>query len=450
VTDAPSSPATSEILPVRLRGVSVRYDHRVALHEVDLTVSPGEFVVLAGPNGSGKTTLLRVILGFLPVAEGVAELFGSRLDDLAVRERARLVAWVPQDEAVRDDPSVAEYVRYGRYPYRGRFETESAEDLRQVRGALEELDLADRAHDGLLSLSGGERQRAVLARALAQATPLLLLDEPTSHLDIGHQLDILERVRLLSRRRGTAVLAALHDLNLAARFADRVVILSRGRKYDDGPPRDVLSEELLARVWGVSADLRRDPRSGVPYLLPHHRLVEPAAVRSAPGFGPVHVVGGGGAAAPILRWLVDRGYRATTGALHLLDTDAETAQLLGLPMAVELPFAPLGEEVRAAHRVLLGHAQAIVVAPFAIGPSNLANLTDLEPYAGQVPVYLFNPTPIESRDFASGEGRRGWEKLRSGGAQELGSWAALEAALHGLEAGRRLPSRPSPPAATPT
>jgi iron complex transport system ATP-binding protein len=406
---------------------------------LDLAVKPGEFVVLAGPNGSGKTTLLRVILGFIRPDRGDAELFGAPVSSLTVRERALRVAWVPQEEVVRDNPTVREYVRYGRYPYQGRFDAKSADDSRETETALEDLDLSDRADDGILTLSGGERQRAVLGRALAQATPLLLLDEPTSHLDIGHQLDILDRVRRLSRRRGTAVVAALHDLNLAARFADRIVILSRGRKYLDGPPDEVLSERLLARVWGVSAALRRDPRSGAPYLLPH-RLVSPTeAAREGPGFGPVHVVGGGGSAAPALRALSDAGYQLTTGALHLLDTDAETAEALSIPMAVEVPFAPLGDEVRAANRALLARARVIVVAPFAVGPSNLANLTDVEAALRGTPTFLLLGRPIAERDFAGGEGHRLWERLRAGGATEVGSVDALVASLRGIESLERSP-----------
>ncbi|MCI4330591.1 MAG: ABC transporter ATP-binding protein [Thermoplasmata archaeon] len=428
------APSASGRAVAGLEGVTVRFGSRTVLHEVDLSVGAGEFVALAGPNGSGKTTLLRVLLGFIRPSAGRATLFGTPVDELPITERARRVAWVPQEEANRDNPTVREYVGYGRYPYRGRFQAESAVDRERVEESLSDLGLGDRGDDGVQTLSGGERQRAVLGRALAQDTPLILLDEPTSHLDIGHQLDILERVRTLSRRRGTTVIAALHDLNLAARFADRVVILSRGRKYDDGDPARVLSEGLLARVWGVTADLRRDPRTGVPYLLPHQRVVEGPAILAGPGFGPVHVVGGGGAGAPVLRALSDDGYRVTTGALHLLDTDAETAEVLGIPMVVEVPFAPLGAEVRSAHRRLLEQARVIVVAPFAVGPSNIANLDDLEPFVPQTPTYLLAPTPIDQRDFAGGAGARAWEALRSAGAREVDGLPALQAELRSLEA----------------
>jgi iron complex transport system ATP-binding protein len=401
---------------VRVSDLGVRFASRVALHAVDFAVSQGEFVALVGPNGSGKTTLLRALLGFLVPDEGSVELFGTPVGDLAIRERARRVAWVPQEEILRDNVPLREYVLYGRYPFHRPLDRETEYDRALVRRILGDVSLADRADDGILSLSGGERQRAILARALAQETPLLLLDEPTSHLDVAHQLDLLGRVRDLSRKRGVTVIAALHDLNLAARYADRLVVLSRGRRVADGSPGDVLSEDLLARVWGVDADLAVDSRSGLPYLLPRRLITETRPAPSALSPGPVHVVGGGGAAAPILRALVDEGYRVTAGALHLLDTDAETADSLGIVAAVEGPFAPLSPETRARHRILLAEARVIVVAPFAVGPSNLANLEDVRPFAGRTPIVVIEPPAGTLLDFAGGAATSARETLRTAGA----------------------------------
>jgi len=417
---------------LRLDRVSVAFGSRRALQDASLAVGRGKFVVLAGPNGSGKTTLLRVLLGFVVPASGRAELLGDDLGTLSIRERARRVAWVPQEENPRDDVPIGEYVLYGRYAHLGPLESEGAEDRRFAREALESVGLADRAGDGILSISGGERQRAILARALAQQAPVLLLDEPTTHLDIGHQLDFLERVRSLSRDRGVTVLAALHDLNLAARYADRIVVLSRGRVYTDGPPHAVLSEELLARVWGVDSDLRRDPRTGAPYLLPH-RVVPVGAPGGLPhALGPVHVVGGGGAGSPLLRALADDGFLLTAGALHLLDSDTETAEALSVPAAVEVPFAPLGPEVRAENRKLLDAARAIVVAPFAVGPSNLANLEDLAPWAGRTPIVLVARPESPKWDFTEGEATRRLAELRAAGAVEVAGTREALAELHRL------------------
>ncbi len=225
----------------------------------------------------------------------------------------------------------------------------------------------------------------------------------------------------LVEERHVAVVAAMHDLNLAARFADRIVVLSRGRKYGEGTPRTILSEELLARVWGVSADLRQDPRSGVPYLLPHH-VIGANVPRSSPAdLRAVHIVAGGGSGGPYLRALVDEGYRVTVGAIHLLDSDTEIAERLGVPAAIEIPFAPLGAEVRNRNREFLAAARAVVVAPFAVGPSNLSNLEDLIPYVGHVPILLVTDPPLGQRDFTHGRASDLWTQLREGGAQEVSS-----------------------------
>jgi iron complex transport system ATP-binding protein len=418
---------------IRMEGLDAGYAGREVLHHLGLEIPRGQIVALAGPNGSGKTTLIRTLLGFLAPERGSIALFGRPLEGLSIRERARLTAWVPQAETPRDDVPVEQYVLFGRYAHLRPFENESSTDRALAKAALRELDLADRAQDGILSLSGGERQRAVLARALAQESPLLLLDEPTSQLDIGHQLDVLDRVRALARRRGVTVLAAIHDLNLASRYADRIVVLSHGRVVADGTPETVLSEQLLAEVWGVVAELRRDSRSGTPYLLPHRPVTVQSGSTPIVLRGPVHVVGGGGAAAPLIHDLVDRGFRVTAGALHLLDSDAEACESLNLPVALEAPFAPLGERVRAENRGLMEGARTIVVSAFAVGPSNLANLEDLLPLVGSRPVFLLARGGPEW-DFTP-DGRAGalWQELGQRGAISVPDrpslWSHLDDAL---------------------
>jgi iron complex transport system ATP-binding protein len=438
-----SSRAPSPAL--RLHHLSISYGARPALRDVDLVVPAGEFVALAGPNGSGKTTLIRAVLGLLPSPPGAVELFGRPADSLTVRERARRVAWVPQEETPRDDVPLLDYVLYGRNAHLGWLDGESESDRRHALNILDQMGLGDRANDGVLSISGGERQRAILARAIAQEAPLLLLDEPTSHLDIGHQLDLLARVRSLVEERQVAVIAAMHDLNLAARFADRIVVLSRGRKYQEGAPRDVLSEELLARVWGVSADLRQDPRTGVPYLLPHHVLVPASPALTNIGGKSIHVVAGGGAGGAYLRSLADEGFRLTVGAINLLDSDSETAELLGIPSAVEIPFAPLGPEVRDRNREFLDAARAIVVTPFAVGPSNLCNLEDLLPYRTRVPILLVAKPALASRDFTQGRAQELWNKLLEAGAIEVSDPPSVVRSIRALSN-----ESPSTPALSPT
>ena len=422
---------TGAALPiVSVTGVSVQFGDRTALHRIDLTARAGELVALTGPNGSGKTTLLRVILGLTTPTEGDVRLFGVPTAGLRPRERARRIAWVPQEELPRDNIPVMSYVLYGRYAHQPPFGSDTASDHTIARQALADVGLADRADQGVFELSGGERQRLLLARSLAQEAPILLLDEPTAHLDIGYQLDLLERVRGLVRDRGVCAIAALHDLNLAGRFADRVVVLSHGRRVADGLPADVLTPPLLREVWGVDADLKRDPRTGQTYLLPR-RLSDATRDGIARGIrrGPVHVVGGGGAAGPILRALTDEQYAVTAGALPLLDSDGETCEELGVPYVAEIPFAPLSDEVRSRHRAMLDGARAIVVAPFAVGPANVANLEDLLGRAARVPVLLVAPAAGFTRDFTGGRATELIQQLGEEGARTVPDMTALLRAL---------------------
>jgi iron complex transport system ATP-binding protein len=399
--------------------LTVRYGDRAAVRAVSLAVRAGEVVALAGPNGSGKSTLLRSAVATIPGTEGTVRIAGRPLGPLSPVERARHVAWMPQEEAAGDNVPLRDYVEYGRYPYLSRWSPSTPLDRDAVAWALAEVDLTGLADRGVLELSGGERQRARLARVLAQDAPVVLLDEPTAHLDVGHQLDVLERVRSYAHARRRAVVLALHDLNLAARFADRVVVLSHGRLRAEGRAGDVLSPELLAEVWGIVAEMRRDAGSGLPYLIP--RL--PPSPRPSPLADRrpfrVHVVAGGGSGAATLRAAVDQGWQVSAGVLPLFDTDSELTRDLGIPAAFEVPFAPISDEALARLDALLEAADAIVVAPFPVGPSNLANLEHLVGWVGRRPVVLIDAPPGAPWDYAAGRAEAARRRLLTGGAERV-------------------------------
>ncbi|MGC2288846.1 MAG: ABC transporter ATP-binding protein [Thermoplasmata archaeon] len=420
---------------VSVRGITVRLGSAIVLRDVSLSVARGELLAIAGPNGSGKTTLIRTVLGLLPRVSGEVAVAGAAIDGISIAERARRVAWMPQEELPGDNVSLLDYVLYGRYPHIPPFGVEDDDERQRARTALEEVGLGDRWQDGAWEISGGERQRLRLARVLAQSTPAILLDEPTAHLDMAHQLDVLERVRRLCHSEGRAALAALHDLNLAARFADRVVVLHHGRLVAEGSAQTVLSPALLQEVWGVVADLREDPRTGVPYLIPRLPPEAPRFPSSSPPL-LVHVVSGGGSASPILHRLWERGFRLTCGIVALFDTDHTTAEELGIPVATEVPFAPLSPESRTQQRRLLSEADRIVVAPFPIGPGNLANLEDLLPFAGRVPIFLVGGSNWEARDFTGGAAATLRDQLVARGALQVDGIVELLRSLEGTGAGR--------------
>ncbi|CAM5711209.1 putative Ferric enterobactin transport ATP-binding protein FepC [Streptomyces afghaniensis 772] [Streptomyces afghaniensis] len=250
---------------LRADRVGRRADGRLILDGVVLAPETGSTVGVLGPNGSGKSTLLRLLAGLLTPTAGVVTLDGTPLGDLPRRTVARRLAVVEQQADTQVELTVVDVVRLGRVPHRRAWTPGSADDERAVREALERTGLADRADQPWHTLSGGERQRVQIARALAQEPRELLLDEPTNHLDIHHQLDLLALVTGLP----VTTVVALHDLNLAAMYCDEVVVLSAGRVVAGGAPGDVLTEELIAEVYGVRAAVSREG----PEQRPHVRFL---------------------------------------------------------------------------------------------------------------------------------------------------------------------------------
>jgi iron complex transport system ATP-binding protein len=247
------------IYPGRLNGQPV-------LAGIDLRVFAGEMLAIIGPNGAGKSTLLRVAAGVLRPAAGRALLDGRDLSTLSTRERARHIAVVPQEGPIPGGLLVREMVSLGRTPYSRLLLGPTGRDRQAVDWALAAAGVEDLAERFVDELSGGERQRVILGRALAQQPRLLLLDEPTANLDLHHQVAMLELVRGLSRDHGLAVLAAVHDLQLAALYCDRVALLSVGQVVSQGPPESVLTAPLLLETFGQRVVLSAHPTHGVPLV----------------------------------------------------------------------------------------------------------------------------------------------------------------------------------------
>ncbi|MFE7131185.1 ABC transporter ATP-binding protein [Streptomyces sp. NPDC057638] len=243
-----------------LTGLGYETEGRALLTGIALRAEPGQTVGVVGPNGSGKTTLLRCVYGTLRPTAGRALLDGDDLLVLGARERARRVATVPQDSPAEFELTVREVVAMGRSPHKRFWEPDSAADTALVAEALERLAITGLADRAFPSLSGGERQRALVARALVQRPGLLVLDEPTNHLDIRYQMEILGLVR----EAGATALLALHDLNLAAYYCDRLYVLAGGEVVASGAPGEVLTPSLLAEVYGVAAEVSVHPATGAP------------------------------------------------------------------------------------------------------------------------------------------------------------------------------------------
>lgn len=393
---------------LRLDHVTAGYAAGPVVHDVGLQVRAGEVVGLVGPNGSGKTTLVRVASRTTRPASGTVRVGGTDLYAMGHREAARLVAVVPQDLTPAFTFTALEVVLMGRSPYLSRWGGGKPEDWARVRAAMAATQvqhLGDRPVD---ELSGGERRRVILAQALAQDAPVLLLDEPTTHLDARHVLDLLAIVRRLARRQGTAVLAIHHDLNLAAAGCDRLVVLDRGAVVADGPPSAVVTPALLRSVWGLEAEVVPDDATGRPMV----RMTIPDEPATALG-RRAHVVGGAGRGAPLLRGLAEVGYEVSAGVLHASDTDAAAAERLNLVRVSVPPFSTIDPEAEAACRRLMLEADLLVVCDAPFGPGNVANLRlALEAARSGVETVLLEQIPIEERDFTDGVATALWRQLR--------------------------------------
>lgn len=278
---APSQSSVMEATGLNLAAMltadqlTVRYDAQAVVSALSLSITRNEITALVGPNGSGKSTLLKALARLLNPSAGAVYLDGRLITSLPTQAVARELAILPQGPVAPAGITVAELVEQGRYPHAGPLRMLRRQDHAAIREALELTDTARYADRPLDNLSGGERQRAWIALALAQATPILLLDEPTTFLDIGHQLEVLDLVQRLNREHGLTVVLILHDLNQAARYADRMVALHQGQIAADGPPTAVLTTSLLAQVFGVQASIVTDPVTGAPVCLPYAFLATP-------------------------------------------------------------------------------------------------------------------------------------------------------------------------------
>jgi iron complex transport system ATP-binding protein len=252
---------------LRIESLSVDYGPRRALTDVTLDVASGEILALIGPNGAGKSTLIRAASGVIP-STGRVRTNGDDFASLSPIQRARYLAVVPQAISLPPAFTVWETVLMGRTPHLGFLGHASRADEELARRALERVHADDLAERRVGELSGGERQRILLARALTQSTPILLLDEPTAHLDLQYQVSLLELVRKLVREDNLAVLLALHDLNLAARYADRVALMVAGEIRAIGLPAEVLKPELISQAYGWPVQVVEHPFAGGPLILP--------------------------------------------------------------------------------------------------------------------------------------------------------------------------------------
>jgi iron complex transport system ATP-binding protein len=407
--------------------VTAGYAGRPVLRGVSLTAFPGEVTGLIGPNGSGKTTFVRVVSRGLAPRAGTVTVNGRDPYTTSAREAAKVMAVVPQEVVPAFSYTVLELVLMGRAPYRSLWGGGGDEDWARARWAMQAASvqhLADRPYE---ELSAGERQRVILAQALAQDAPVLLLDEPTTHLDVRHVVEILAVVRGLARTQAKTVVAVFHDLNLASAYCDRIHAMDAGRVVASGPPASVLTGRLVREVFGVEADVSPTGPAGRPSVLVGH---SPALLGTGLGGRRAHVMGGAGRGGGLLRGLLERGFQVTTGVLHAGDTDEAVAERLTVERVAVPPFSGIDDRSADDCWKLIQAADLLVVCDAPFGPGNVENLRlAVRAARGGIRTILVEQVPIEERDFTGGEATRLWRWLGEAATVVRGSDELFRAVL---------------------
>jgi iron complex transport system ATP-binding protein len=384
---------------LKIENIEFSYQSTKILNNVAFNVRSREFLGIMGPNGSGKTTLLKCISDLLRPQIGTVLIDSKEIQKLSKKEIAKNIGVVPQTTSIDFAFTVRELVLMGRNPHIDRFRFETSYDFKIVEEAMKLTNVPHLANRTFDELSGGEKQRVIIARALAQEPKVLLLDEPTVHLDIGCQLEILSLVKKLCFEKDIIVLAVFHDLNLATRYSDNLLLLDEGKIVSIGKPEDVLTPENIQRAYHIDAIVKRHPLTNTLYVTPYESERKPSTRNVT-----VHVICGGGSGTYLMKILLDNGYNVTAGVLNVLDTDFEMAKHLGVTVIGEIPFSQITTASHQKNINLLKQANAAIITDFPVGPGNLKNIeAAAEAIALDIPVIFIDVTSIEQKDFTGGK-----------------------------------------------
>lgn len=383
-----------------LEDLSFSLDGKQILSSINLEFKKGEFVGLVGPNGAGKTTLLKSING-LNQTKGKVYLIGGDSKKMSGKKLARQIALMKQDTEVSFPFSAWEIVVMGRYPHLGWDKQEKEEDRKIARKYMEYTKTLSLANKRISALSGGERQRVMFAKVLTQETPIILLDEPTSNLDMAHQEQLFSYGREFCQQGGTIV-AAIHDLRLAARYCNRLVLLKKGRIIAQGFPEEVLTAKSLKEAYGVETVIYRSQVTG------EYDIYLPSFAKEKPN-QKIHLIGGGGTATALLREFYQQGYQLTMGVIAYGDSDLESAKIFQVNTISNPPFTPITSEAHQANVELIREADWVILCSLPFGQDNLDNLRAAT-HASKL--IIIEDSPIQERDYTGGEAIKLYKKLR--------------------------------------
>lgn len=415
---------TRDILSVK--GLSFSYNQDRILDDVSFAIEEGAFVSILGPNGAGKSTLVNVISKVLKDFKGNIRVGGTDIRTMTSRELARMVAVVPQYTSPSFSFTVEEMVMMGRHPYISRFGGESPDDIRTVREVMKKTKITEFAERKFTQLSGGEKQRVVTAQALAQDSPILLLDEPTSHLDINFQIEFMNLFMKLNREEGKTVIGVFHDINLALQNDSLIMLLKDGSIFGFGRAEEVINRQNLRSVFHSDVFVGKNPVTQKIYVSP---VFDPGyGVQAYQGTQQekkslkVHVIGGGGAASPVIDLLHHQGYQISCGVVNTLDTDLHTCEMLDIPYIVEAPFSPISLNSQNKNLEFIKASDAVVLPEIEFGNGNFSNLVAVKEAINlDKKVLVIETKDIVARDHTGGKAAELYRNILKGGAGKIKS-----------------------------
>lgn len=383
---------------LRVNDLSVSIAGTQIIDSVSFSLERGEILGVVGANGSGKTTLIKAIAGLIKSDSGAFSVERVDASDLSHNDRARIISYMPQQ--VESHPFTAfEAVLMGRYPHLGRLQLEGTADREIAWSVMRRTGTEVFADRRLDTLSGGERQRVVLARVLAQQPQIFLMDEPTASLDLEHQILTMDLINQEVAKRRSGAVVILHDLSLAARFCDRLLLMQNGRVTATGTPWEVLTPENLRTAFNIEGLVEPDPVTGMPHVLVLGS--QNSNSKELVGSGrTVHLVCGAGSGRQLMHQLTVAGYTVTAGVLGTGDSDREAAERLGVKYVSAPPFSPITESQHSEHIGLIKRADHVVLCPMAVGMNNLRNIQAAT--EGQS-LYVIESPYGEISDYTGGE-----------------------------------------------
>jgi len=418
-------------ISVQAQELSFAYNRIPILKGIDFAIEKGSFLSILGPNGAGKSTLVNIMSKVLLSFEGELKIEERSIRKMSSTEVAKKIAVVPQYTDLGFNFTVSEIVLMGRYPHINRLRGESRQDYDICKKAMYLTKTEEFSSRKYNELSGGEKQRVIIAQTLAQDTPIIILDEPTSHLDINFQIEFMELFYDLNKNYDKTIIGIFHDINLALQYSEKIIMLKEGKIFSMGNTADVITRSNIMAVFNSDVYVTKNPFTGRLYVSPNFNLKTGKERNVNKKETKIHVIGGGGAASRILNILHNHGYIISTGVINNLDTDINTAQELGIIFINEAPFSPISKEAYSKNLELIKNADLVVLPGIEFGNGNILNLEAVhEAVKLNKKIIVVDATDISRRDHIDGKASSLYGRIINSGACVIKNDEDIIMAIH--------------------